>query len=70
MTNFPRAPAVVMNLLKCNCTKSNWGIGKCICKKAKLYSTTLFACSWDNNVVYKNQEINDKWIGDTSRVKD
>ena len=70
MTSLPPAPDTIMSLVKFNCTKSNPRIGKCICKKAKLYCPTLFACSLDNDVVYENQEIGDKRIMDTSDVDD
>ena len=46
-----------MNLVKWNCTKSSWRLGQCICKEAKLYYTTLFACSLDNDAVCENQEL-------------
>ena len=40
ITDVPPAPNTVMNLVKCNCKKSNRRLGKCICKKgqALLYS--------------------------------
>ena len=60
----------IMKLVKCNCTKSNRRTGKCICKKAKLYYTTFFAFLLDNDVVCKNQDINDKRIVDISHVED
>ena len=35
----------ILLLVKYNCTKSGWRPGQCICEKAKLCYTTLFACS-------------------------
>ena len=60
----------IMKLVKCNCTKSNRRTGKCICKKAKLYCTTFFAFSLVNDVVWTNQDINDKGIVDMGHVED
>ena len=70
ITDVPLAPDTIMNLVKCNCTKSSWRLGQCIFKKAKLYYTTLFVCSLDNDVVCENQEIDFKYIVDTSDAKD
>ena len=69
-SNLPLAPETIMKLVKCNCTKSNMRTGKCLCKKAKLYFTTFFAFSLDNDVAPENQDINDKHIVDTSYVGD
>ena len=60
----------IMKLVKCNCTKLNRRTRKCICKKAKLYCTTFFAFSLDNDIVCKNQDINEKRIMDISHVED
>ena len=51
-------------------TRSDRRTGKCISKKAKLYCTTFFAFSLDNDVICKNQDINDKRIVDISHVED
>ena len=37
---------------------------------AKLYCTTLFACSLYNDVVFESQEIDDKRIVNTNNVED
>ena len=46
ITDVPLAPDTIMNLVKCNCTKSSWRLGQCICKKTKLYYTALFLVRW------------------------
>ena len=70
MTNLPQAPDAIMNLVKCSCAKLNRRTGKCICKKAKLYYTTLFACSLDNDTICENQKFDDKRIVGTSDAED
>ena len=70
MPNLPPTPDAVMNLFKFNCTKSNRRTGKCICKIAKLYYASLFACSLDNDAVCENKKIDDKSIMDIIDVED
>ena len=60
----------IMKLVKCNWLYKIRRTGKCICKNAKLYCTTFFAFSLDNDVFCRNQGINDKPIVDISHVED
>ena len=71
ITDVPIAPDTIVNLVKCNCTKSSWRLGQCICKKAKLYYTTLFACSLDNYVVRKIRKLvtSALWIQAMSKTR-
>ena len=57
----------IMKPVKCKSTKSKRRTGKFISKKAKLYCTTFFAFLVDN-VVCKNQDINDKRIVDIQAI--
>ena len=55
-------PDAIMNHFKWNCTKLIRRTEKCICKKTKLWCTTLFACLLDNDHVCENQETDDQRI--------
>ena len=63
-------PDAIMNHFKWNCTKLIRRTEKCICKKTKLWCTTLFACLLDNDHVCENQETDDQRIVHTSDVED
>ena len=54
VTDLPPTPSAIMNVAKCDSANSNWRTGKCICKKAKLYCRTFFACSLNDDVACEN----------------
>jgi len=45
MTTQLPAPKAVINLVKCNCSKSRCQTARCTCRKAGLFCTDMCGCS-------------------------